>query len=92
MQGEKQRYSKTDVARWMNRPGGGQRLLDEQGTDRQRAGGIAEAIECAAKPTGAMSKDCCDEILKRLDRLDEIAKMLRDMADQNAGCGAKSTI
>ena len=28
---------------------------------------------------------CCDDILKRLDKLDDIAKMLRDLADQNAG-------
>ena len=28
--------------------------------------------------------DCCSEVLKRLDKLDDIAKMLKDLADQNA--------
>ena len=27
--------------------------------------------------------DCCSEVLKRLDKLDDIAKMLKDLADQN---------
>ncbi len=77
--GEKQRYSKTDVARWMNRRVA-VTVLDEQGR-AVSAGGIGDAIAAIPKP----ARDCCDEILKRLDRLDEIAKMLRDMADQNAG-------
>jgi hypothetical protein len=77
--GEKSRYSKTDVARWMNRRVA-VTVLDEQGRTVS-AGGIGDAITAMPKPP----RDCCDEILKRLDRLDEIAKMLRDMADQNAG-------
>ncbi len=28
--------------------------------------------------------DCCTEVLRRLDKLDDIAKMLKDLADQNA--------
>ena len=28
--------------------------------------------------------DCCSEVLRRLDKLDDIAKMLKDLADQNA--------
>ena len=28
--------------------------------------------------------DCCSEVLKRLDKLDEIERMLKDLADQNA--------
>ena len=28
--------------------------------------------------------DCCDDMLKRLDKLDDIANMLKDLADQNA--------
>ena len=28
--------------------------------------------------------DCCTEVLKRLDKLDDIARMLKDLADQNA--------
>jgi hypothetical protein len=77
--GEKRRYSKTDVARWMNRRVA-VTVLDEQGRTVS-AGGIGDAIAAMPKP----ARDCCDEVLKRLDRLDEIAKMLRDMADQNAG-------
>ncbi len=81
VQGEKARYNKTDVARWMNRRVAVS-VLDEQGrVVGAGTGGIGEAIAAIPKP----ARDCCDEILKRLDRLDEIAKMLRDMADQNAG-------
>ena len=79
--GEKTRYSKTDVARWMNRRVA-MTVTDEQGrVVGAGTGGIGEAINAIPKPP----RDCCDEILKRLDRLDDIAKMLRDMADQNAG-------
>jgi hypothetical protein len=78
VQGERRRYSRTDVARWMNR-----RVVltvtDENGRTVS-AGGVREAI--AAMPP--QMQQCCDEILKRLDRLDEIAKMLKDMAEQNA--------
>ena len=28
--------------------------------------------------------DCCTEVLKRLDKLDDIARLLKDLADQNA--------
>jgi hypothetical protein len=81
VQGEKARYNKTDVARWMNRRVAVS-VLDEQGrVVGAGTGGIGDAIAAIPKP----ARDCCDEILKRLDRLDEIAKMLRDMADQNAG-------
>lgn len=78
--GSKNTYSKTDVARWMNR-----RVVltvtDENGRTVS-AGGPGEAIraiEPAAKP-----RDCCDDILKRLDKLDDIAKMLQQLMDQNA--------
>ena len=78
VQDEKRGYHRTDVARWMNR-----RVVmtvtDGSGKTVS-AGGVREAIN--AIPPGV--QQCCDEILKRLDRLDEIAKMLRDMADQNA--------
>lgn len=81
--GENPRYRRTDVARWMNR-----RVvltvLDQQGRTVGVPGGPKEAIDAMPKAIAAMEK-CCDEILKRLDRLDDIAKMLRDMADQNAG-------
>lgn len=78
--GQKPGYTKTDVARWMNR-----RVVltvtDDQGR-MVSAGGPGDAIR--AMDTGGMKKDCCDEILKRLDKLDEIARMLKDLADQNA--------
>lgn len=85
--GEKKRYSKTDVARWMNR-----RVvltvMDGQGRIIG-AGGAGDAIKAVndsnAANAAAMSQKCCDEILKRLDKLDDIARMLKDLADQNAG-------
>jgi hypothetical protein len=79
--GAKAHYSKTDVARWMNRRVA-ITVTDEQGrVVGDGTGSIGEAISAIPKAP----RDCCDEILKRLDKLDDIAKMLRDMADQNAG-------
>ena len=78
-------YSPTDVARFMNR-----RVVltvtDEQGRTIG-AGGPGDAIRAIANaaPTPAAGvADCCSEVLKRLDKLDDIAKMLKDLADQNA--------
>jgi hypothetical protein len=78
-------YSPTDVARFMNR-----RVVltvtDEQGRTIG-AGGPGDAIRAitnAAPPPAAGVADCCSEVLKRLDKLDDIAKMLKDLADQNA--------
>ncbi|HUQ92225.1 MAG TPA: OmpA family protein [Bryobacteraceae bacterium] len=51
-------------------------------------GGIGEGIEALQKALAAGQKkqeECCDAILKRLDRLDEIASLLRDMKNENAG-------
>ena len=77
--GFKQHYSKTDVARWMNR-----RVVltvtDEQGRTVS-AGGIPEAIK--AIPESGIG-NCCADILKRLDKLDEIEQLLKDLAAQNA--------
>ncbi len=76
---EKKYYSRTDVPRWMNR-----RVVvtvvDGQGRT-VAAGGTADAIRAMNK--GGMD-DCCNEVLKRLDKLDEILKRLKDLADQNA--------
>ena len=78
-------YSPTDVARFMNR-----RVVltvtDEQGRTIG-AGGPGDAIRAitnAAPAQAAGVADCCSEVLKRLDKLDDIAKMLKDLADQNA--------
>ena len=84
--GYKNGYSKTDVARWMNR-----RVVltvtDEQGRTVSD-GGAREAIQ-AIQPQppsqpGRGPQDCCGDILKRLDKLDDIAKALQQLVDQNA--------
>ena len=79
VQGYKNRYSKTDVARWMNR-----RVVltvtDENGRVIGEGGMNQVLPQMQTEPS-----KCCDDILKRLDKLDDIAKMLRDLADQNAG-------
>jgi len=78
--GAKNSYSKTDVARWMNR-----RVVltvtDEQGKTVS-AGGAGEAIR-AIDQAGKGPRDCCDDILKRLDKLDDIARMMQQLVDQN---------
>jgi len=52
------------------------------------SGGIGETIESLQKALASSQKkqeECCDAILKRLDKLDEIAGLLRDMKNDNAG-------
>lgn len=77
---EKPYYGPTDEARFMNR-----RVvltvMDGQGRTVS-AGGAADAIRSMANNKGM--QDCCDDVLKRLDKLDDIMKMLRDLKDQNA--------
>jgi Outer membrane protein and related peptidoglycan-associated (lipo)proteins len=47
-------------------------------------GGIGDAINAMTLDKLAdMQKKCCDDILKRLDRLDEIADMLKKMSGEN---------
>jgi hypothetical protein len=78
-------YSPTDVIRFMNR-----RVVLTVTDDQGRtigAGGAGDAIRAitnAAPAQTAGVADCCSEVLKRLDKLDDIAKMLKDLADQNA--------
>jgi hypothetical protein len=78
--GQKPAFTKTDEARWMNR-----RVvltvMDESGK-MIGAGGPGDAIR-AMEPAKGMT-DCCTEVLKRLDKLDDIARLLKDLADQNA--------
>ncbi len=81
--GQKPVYTKTDEARWMNR-----RVFltvtDDQGRTVS-AGGVGPAIQAIEPAKPAAMADCCADVLRRLDKLDDIAKMLKDMADQNAG-------
>jgi hypothetical protein len=79
--GQKPVYSKTDEARWMNRRVV-MTVMDDQGRTVSANTGVGEAIR-AIEPKPAM-QDCCNEVLKRLDKLDDIAKALKDLADQNA--------
>ena len=75
----------TDEIRYMNR-----RVVLTVTDDQGRtvgAGGAGDAIRAitnAAPAPAAGVADCCSEVLKRLDKLDDIAKMLKDLADQNA--------
>ncbi len=78
--GQRPTFSKTDEARWMNR-----RVvltvMNESG-GVVGAGGPGEVIRAMETPKGMT--DCCTEVLKRLDKLDDIARLLKDLADQNA--------
>ncbi len=79
--GQKQVFTKTDEARWMNR-----RVVLTVTDDQGRvvgAGGAGDAIRAMETPKAGMT-DCCTEVLKRLDKLDDIARLLKDLADQNA--------
>ncbi len=79
--GQREAYSRTDEARWMNRRVS-LTVLDAQGRPVS-AGGPGEAIRALQTPAAA-NPDRCNEVLKRLDKLDDIAKMLKDLGDQNA--------
>jgi hypothetical protein len=81
--GQKPTFTKTDDARWMNR-----RVVitvtDDQGRTVSAAG-VGDAIRAIEPPKQvAAMTDCCSEVLKRLDKLDDIARLLRDLNDQNA--------
>lgn len=72
-------------ARFMNR------RVDIRVTDPQGRvigeGGVGDAIEALQKALAETLKkqeECCSSILSRLDKLDEIAQMLRDMKNENA--------
>jgi hypothetical protein len=78
--GQKPTFTKTDEARWMNR-----RVVltvMDEGGRMIGAGGPGDAIRAMEPPKGMT--DCCTEVLKRLDKLDDIARLLKDLADQNA--------
>jgi hypothetical protein len=48
------------------------------------AGAQAGAGAGAGAGNSGTLADCCDQVLKRLDKLDEIASLMKDLADQNA--------
>src|SRR6266853_5284427 len=81
--GQKSAYARTDEGRWMNRRVG-LTVTDEQG--RTVGAGVADdairAIE-PPKPQAGLN-DCCNAVLHRLDKLDEIEQLLKNLADQNA--------
>jgi hypothetical protein len=79
--GSKDTYSRTDEARWMNRRVA-IAVLDDQGrpVGAGSAGDTIRALQPAPAPAVA---DCCSEVLKKLDKLDAIEQMLKDLADQN---------
>ena len=80
--GEKSTYLRTDEARWMNRRVA-LTVLDDQGRT-VGAGGAGDAIRAIQPPPPTAGLvDCCSEVLKRLDKLDAIERMLMDLADQN---------
>src|SRR6476660_1580839 len=80
--GEKSTYVRTDEARWMNRRVA-LTVLDDQGRT-VGAGGAGDAIRAIQPPPATAGlADCCSEVLKRLDKLDAIERMLMDLADQN---------
>src|SRR4029077_18651211 len=61
-------------------------VTDEQGRTVSD-GGAREAIQAIQPPQPQPSRgpqDCCGDILKRLDKLDDIAKALQQLVDQNA--------
>ena len=77
--GGKNGYSRTDEVRWMNRRVA-IAVLDDQGRP-VGAGSAGDTIR-ALQPAQAAA-DCCNEVLRRLDKLDAIEQMLKDLADQN---------
>jgi K319L-like, PKD domain/OmpA family len=79
--GQKDAYLRTDEARWMNRRVA-LTVLDDQGRT-VGAGGAGDAIRAMQPAPTAGLADCCSEVLKRLDKLDAIERMLMDLADQN---------
>lgn len=72
--------SRSKEARFMNRRVF-MTVTDEQGRV-VAAGGVKDAL-LGLKDLMAAQQKCCDEILKRLDRLDQIANLLQKMVGDN---------
>lgn len=80
---EKPYYSRTDEARWINRRVT-VTVLDGNGKTIA-AGGAADAVRgMKDQVANGSMKDCCNDVLKRLDLLDEILTRLKDLQDKNA--------
>lgn len=72
--------SSTREGRWINRR---VNLTVTDGAGRVvSAGGASEAIK-ALEAIAKKQEECCDTILKRLDKLDEILALVRDLKAQN---------
>ena len=80
--GQKPTYTKTDEARWMNR-----RVvltvMDDQGRTVSAAG-VGDAIRAIEPPKPQRHDGLLQRSSEALDKLDDIAKVLKDLADQNA--------
>ncbi|MCP5112472.1 MAG: OmpA family protein, partial [bacterium] len=82
-QGERQPKvaSQSDEARFMNRR---VELVVRDGDGGVvSAGGVGDAIKALEK-LAQKQEECCNEILKRLDKLDEILAALNQLKDENA--------
>lgn len=83
--GQRSEFQRTDEARYMNR-----RVVltvtDGLGNTigAGSAGDAIRAISAQPGPVTMGPANCCDEILKRLDKLDEIAAAMKVLAEQNA--------
>src|ERR1700691_570363 len=87
--GQKDQYEKTAEARYMNRRVSLTVTGEDGRTIGATNGSAGEAIRALAPSAPAPAAaagmtDCCSEVLKKLDKLDDIAKMLKDLGDQNA--------
>jgi hypothetical protein len=73
--------SRAKEARFMNRRVF-MTVTDGQGRTVLDRGGVQEAIK-TLDDLFALQKKCCDDILRRLDKLDDIANMLQKMMGEN---------
>ncbi len=78
-------YSRTDEGRWMNRRVTFTLMGTAAGgtTATEPGAGINDILK-RLEQLGAAQEKCCSEILKRLDRLDEIASMLQKLTGLEA--------
>ncbi len=72
--------NRTNEGRFMNRRVT-MTVTDDQGRIVS-AGGVGDAIKALTDLT-QLQKSCCEDVLKKLDKLDEILAMLRDLKGEN---------